>query len=126
MKKILRLILLVLLATIVLSTTVFAVEPRWTNVDNLWLTINSSTYSCTVDGHTGTTKMECTMTLYEQDWLGNRTEVAHYSGTYNGRYHVFTGNYNMQSGKTYILTMDGVVTCNGVSETISCTTERRF
>ena len=126
MKKILRLIWLVLLAAIVLSTTVFAVQPRWENAQTLILDIGSTNYSCTIDGKMGTTKMECTMTLYEQDWLGNRTEVAHYSGTYNGRYHVFTGYYNIQSGKTYILTMDGSVTCNNVTEPISKTTERKF
>ncbi len=127
MKKILYFVVLTALAVVLLSSTAFAVQPRWANVTSVVPTTfaSSGSYSCTIDCLPGTTKIECTMTLYEKNWLGNYIEVSRTSDTYNGSYHVFMGYHGIQSGRTYMLVIDATVIRSGAAEPISYTFEKK-
>lgn len=121
MKKIVRSVLLIALAAILLSATAFAAQPRWTNVATISSDIDKigDEYACLINGNPGTTKIVCTMVLYEKNWLGQYIEISKTSSTYNGISHEFVGNCSMQSNKTYKLTISATVTCNGTNETVS-------
>lgn len=73
----------------------------------------------------GTTKIECTLTLYEKGFFGNYTQVSQVSETYNGPRHEFVGYYAIKSGTTYKLNTTAKVTRNGVTETVSTDFEKR-
>lgn len=113
--------MLVALVAVLLSATAFAAQPRWENVATISSTINKrgNEYSCLISGNPGTTKIACTMVLYEKNWLGQYVEISRTSSTYNGISHEFVGSCNMQSTKTYMLTISATVTCNGTNETVS-------
>ena len=127
MKKILRSILAVALLLGIVSTTVFAVQPRWETVASLSPSMSASDgdYTCAIIGLDGTTKIECTLTLYEKGFWGNYKQVAQTSDTYYGQMHEFSGNYPIKSGTTYKLNTTATVTCNGVTETVTYDCENR-
>ena len=127
MKKILRSILAVALLLGIVSTTVFAVQPRWGTVASLSPSMSASDgdYTCAIIGLDGTTKIECTLTLYEKGFWGNYKQVAQTSDTYYGQMHEFSGNYPIKSGTTYKLNTTATVTCNGVTETVTYDFEKR-
>ena len=120
MKKIVSVIISVVLAA-VLSVTAFAVQPRWKNVISISPTISaaSQTYTSYIVAVQDTTKIECTLVLYEKGLFGNYTEVGRTSSTYYGFRHEFSGSYDIKSGKTYKLTTTLTVTANGTCETVS-------
>ena len=127
MKKILRSIFAVALLLGIVSTTVFAVQPRWETVASLSPSMSASDgdYTCAIIGLDGTTKIECTLTLYEKGFWGNYKQVAQTSDTYYGQMHEFSGNYPIKSGTTYKLNTTATVTCNGVTETVTYDFEKR-
>lgn len=126
MKRVVKSILAFMLVALLLCTTVFAVQPRWQNVVSIAPSINlsSNQYMSTIDGKTGTTKIECTLTLYEKTWYGSYKEVSHVSETYYGQSHTFIGYYNIEAGKTYKLVTEATVTCNGIAEDVSSSFEK--
>ena len=105
MKKFLRSLLAITLLLGIVSTTALAAEPR--------IALE------------GTTKIECTLTLYEKGFFGNYTQVSQVSETYNGPRHEFVGYYAIKSGTTYKLNTTAKVTRNGVTETVSTDFEKR-
>ena len=78
-------------------------------------------YTSAIIALEGTTKIECTLTLYEKGFFGNYTQVSQVSETYNGPRHEFVGYYAIKSGTTYKLNTTAKVTRNGVTETVSPT-----
>lgn len=72
MKKYLRIIFGMVLAAALLCTTAFAVEARWSNVASIGPSIsaNDGCYLSVVNGLSGTTKIDCTLILYEKGWFG--------------------------------------------------------
>lgn len=118
MKKTIKIILSLVITTALLCTTAFAATPRWKNVlsINPSLSVSNGQYSSTVIGISGTTKIDCTLVLYEKNIFGLYSEVSRTSKTYYGGSYTFTGFYNLQSGKTYKLVTQATVTSNGYSE----------
>lgn len=127
MKKILRSILAVALLLGIVSTTAFAVQPRWENVASISPSMSASdgSYTSAIIALEGTTKIECTLTLYERGFWGNYKQVDQTSETYYGPRHEFIGYYDIKSGTTYKLNTTATVTCNGVTETITYDFEKR-
>ena len=127
MKKKLCALLVVILTATFLATTALAAEPRWTNVTLINPAISENgSYANTVSCVSGTSKIECTMVLYQKGLFGTYSEVSRSSDVYYGDTYRFTGHYNIQSGKTYKLTTTVIATCNGVSEEVSTSFEKDF
>lgn len=126
MKKIISAIISIALAA-VLCVTAFAAQPRWKNLVIISPTISaaSKTYTSYIVAVEDTTKIECTLVLYEKGLFGNYTEVDRTSSTYYGFEHEFSGSYDIKSGKTYKLTTTVTVTANGTSETVNYDFEKR-
>lgn len=127
MKFFLRSLLAVVLLFGVVSTTALAAEPRWKNVASISPSISAydGSYSSDIICNDGTTKIECTLTLYEKGFLGNYKQVAQTNGSYYGQMHEFVGYYAIKSGTTYKLNTSVKVTRNGVTETVSTDFEKR-
>lgn len=125
MRKTLRIILAIFLVVTLLSTTVFAVQDRWANVCSITPRVSGGYdhYSCIVEGQPGTTKIACTLTLYEESENGDFIEVSYASETCYTHRHTFVGYYNVKRGKTYKLVTEVTVTCNGIAEDVSSTSE---
>lgn len=102
------------------------ISPFWVNCLAMTPTISkaSGTYSCSISGLSGTTKITATLVLYEKNWLGNYKEVSRTSGTSYSPSHIFSGTYSFTSGKTYKLEVSGTVTRNGYAEPVSVSTEK--
>lgn len=132
MKKLFSLALIAILVFTV-STAAFAasnefgISPRWTNTSLITPDISNaaSNYSADVIGYTGTTKIDCTMILYEKGWFGSYTEVSRNNQIANQSVKTFVANYTYTSGKTYRLEVTTVVTRNGTSETVTVFTEKK-
>ncbi len=126
MKKLLRIVALAVLLSLVLSASAFAAQPRWTNIASISSNIDKigDYYSCLINGNPGTIRIVCTLVLYEKNWLGQYTEVSRTSSSHNGPSHQFIGYYDMDTSKTYKLTINAVVVCNGSKETFSDSMER--
>ena len=75
MKKYLRYIVLVVLLVGTLCTSALAVEPRWETVASISPSMSAADgmYTSYIIGLEGTTKIECTLTLYEKGFWGNYT-----------------------------------------------------
>lgn len=127
MKKFLRSILVVALLLGVITTTAFAIVPRWNNVVSISPSMSASdgSYTSAIIGMNGTTKIECTLTLYEKGFWGNYTQVDQVRNTYFGQMHEFIGHYDIKSGTTYKLNTTATVTCNGATETVTYDFEKR-
>lgn len=132
MKKLLSLALIAILV-FALSTVAFAapnefsIAPRWTNTSQITPDISksASNYSAYVIAYTGTTKIGCTMVLFEKGFWGGYTEVSRSSQTSNLSTDLFIASYTYTSGKTYKLEVTTVVTRNGTSETVTVSTEKK-
>ena len=121
MKKVLSLILAAVLLT-ALAVPAFAAQPRWANVSSISpsLRLASDTYSSTVTGQSGTTKIVGQLILFERDPYGDYTEVARTGRTtVNSSSATFSGSYELQSGTSYRLLTMADVTCGGVTESVS-------
>lgn len=116
-----------ILLACILCMSVFAATPRWKNVASISPSISAGdgAYTSYIIGLNGTTKIECTLTLYEKGLFGNYKQVAQTSSTYYGQQHEFIGYYAIKAGTTYKLTTTATVTCNGVVETVSTDFEKR-
>ena len=127
MKKKLCAVLVTLLALTLFAASAFAAEARWRNVISLSPSISASDgrYTCEVVGASGTTKIDCTLVLYEKSWLGTYSEVARSSSTYYGQVQEISGSTNIKSGTTYKLVTTATVTRNGSAETVSNTFEKK-
>ena len=127
MKKKLCATFLTLLALMVFATSVFAAEARWRNVTKITPIIlaSTNTYSSVINGLEGTTKIDCTLILYEKNQSGTYSEISRSSSTYYGHTHEFSGTANIKSGTTYKLVTTATVTRNGSSETVSNTFEKK-
>lgn len=127
MKKILRRFLAVALLLGVVSTTALAMEPRWSHVASISPSMSAYDGNYTSDriGIDGTTKIECTLTLYEKGFFGNYKQVAQTTGTYNGPRHEVIGYYSIESGTIYKRNTTAKVTRNGVTETVLIDFEKR-
>lgn len=127
MKKIVSLLLVVVLVCIMATGAVFAAEPRWTNVVSIFPTISdtSDLYGVTVSAIPGTTKIQCTATLYKVGWFGSTTYVDSFSDTYYGQSTDFSDSASIGSG-TYRMNVTLKVTANGYTETINREYESSF
>lgn len=87
MKKKLCATFLTLLALMVFATSVFAAEARWRNVTKITPIIlaSTNTYSSVINGSEGTTKIDCTLILYEKNPSGTYSEVSRCSSTHYGQ-----------------------------------------
>ncbi len=127
MKKKLCALLVVILPATLLAPTALAAEPRWTNVILINPSISANgSYASTVQCVSGTSKIECTLVLYQKGLFGTYSEVSRTSNVHYGDTYEFSGHYNIQSGKTYKLTTTVIATCNGVSEEVSTSFEKDF
>ena len=116
MKKFLRSLLAITLLLGIVSTTALAAEPRWRNVASISPSMSAydGSYTSAIIALEGTTKIECTLTLYEKGFFGNYTQVSQVSETYNGPRHEFVGYYAIKSGTTYKLNTTAKVTRNAL------------
>ena len=87
---------------------------------------SAGTYSCSINGVSGTTKISATLVLYEKGWLGGYTEVARTSHTTYSASFFKSDSYSFSSGKTYKLEVSGTVTRNGYAEPVSATIEQKI
>lgn len=126
MKKKLWAILGTFIALTIFATSVFAAT-RWRNVASFYPSISAgeNTYTCEVSCIAGTTKIECTLVLYEKGAFGKYSEVSRSSSTYYGHTHEFSGTANIKSGTTYKLVTTVAATTNGFTETASNTFEKK-
>ena len=142
MKKFICIVLTVVLALSCMSA--FAAEPLssqeggttaqesittfWVNTLSIIPSISGSagTYSCSINGVSGTTKISATLVLYEKGWLGGYTEVARTSHTTYSASFFKSDSYSFSSGKTYKLEVSGTVTRNGYAEPVSATIEQKI
>ena len=78
MKKKLCAILITILAFTLFATSAFAAEARWRNVATITpvISANDNSYASVISCLEGTTKIECTLVLYEKNWLGVYSEVS--------------------------------------------------
>lgn len=127
MKKTFKLLLAFVLLACMLCVPAFAATPRWETVASISpsMSAGDGAYTSYIIGLNGTTKIECTLTLYEKGLFGNYKQVAQTSSTYYGQQHEFIGYYAIKSGTTYKLNTTATVTCNGVTETVSTDFEKR-
>ena len=127
MKKFLRSVLVVAIMLGIVTTTVFAIEPRWSTVTSISPSISAydGSYTSDIIALNDTTKIECTLTLYERGFWGNYKQVDQTSETYYGPRHEFIGYYEIKSGTTYKMHTTATVTCNGVTETVTYDFEKR-
>ena len=60
------------------TTTQESITPFWVNTLSIIPSISGSagTYSCSINGVSGTTKISATLVLYEKGWLGGYTEKS--------------------------------------------------
>lgn len=125
MKKKLCATFLTILTLMLFATSAFADEARWRNVTRVVpaVSANSNTYSSVITGSEGTTKIDCTLILYEKNSSGTYSEISRCSSIYYGRKGKFTGTANIKYGTTYKLETIATVTCNGSNETISTSSE---
>lgn len=127
MKRSISILLVLLMIVSVCAVSAYAAEPRWTNVASMSpiIAADSGTYGNQVAGMSGTTRIACTLVLYEKGWFGY-SEVARTSETYDGGGHFFYGTYsNIKSGKKYRLDTTVTVTRNGVDETVTTSFEKQ-
>ena len=105
------------------TTTQESITPFWVNTLSIIPSISGSagTYSCSINGVSGTTKISATLVLYEKGWLGGYTEVARTSHTTYSASFFKSDSYSFSSGKTYKLEVSGTVTRNGYAEPVSAT-----
>ena len=110
----------------VFATSAFAAA-RWRNVASISPSISAgdNNYTCEISCLSGTTKIDCTLVLYEKGLFGTYSEVSRSSSTYHGHTHEFSGTANIKSGTTYKLVTTATVTRNGSSETVSNTFEKK-
>lgn len=89
----------------VFATSVFAAEARWRNVTKITPIIlaSTNTYSSVINGSEGTTKIDCTLILYEKNQSGTYSEISRCSSTRYGQKGTFSGTANIKSGTTYKL-----------------------
>ena len=113
-------------ALTVFATSAFAVV-RWRNVASIYpgISAGDNSYTCEISCLSGTTKIDCTLVLYEKGLFGTYSEVSRSSSTYYGHTHEFSGTANIKSGTTYKLVTTATVTRNGSSETVSNTFEKK-
>lgn len=126
MKKRISVLLVLLMIVSVCAVSVYAAEPRWTNVAYMSPVISAvdDMYGNQIGGMSGTTRIACTLVLYEKGWF-SYPEVARTSETYDGGGHFFYGTYDIKSGKKYRLDTTVTVTRNGVDETVTTSFEKQ-
>ena len=126
MKKKLWATLVAFIALMVFATSAFAAA-RWRNVASISPSISAgdNNYTCEISCLSGTTKIDCTLVLYEKGLFGTYSEVSRSSSTYYGHTHEFSGTANIKPGTTYKLVTTATVTRNGSSETVSNTFEKK-
>ncbi len=119
MKKIISLLLVVLIICTMCCGVASAAEPRWANVVTITPLISASSdeFGLTIFGVSGTTKIQCDMTLYKKGLFGE-TPVGHRSSIYLGQGQTFFSSAVIDEGSTYRLDATLVVTANGHAETI--------
>ncbi|MCQ5080224.1 hypothetical protein NE586_10005 [Gemmiger formicilis] len=127
MKKKLCAIFITILAFMLFAPAAFAADARWRNVATITPAISArdGSYASVVSCLEGTTKIECTLVLYEKNWLGAYSEISRCSSTYYGQKGKFSGTANIKSGTTYKLETIATVTRNGSSETVNTTFEKK-
>lgn len=126
MKKSISILLVLLMIVSLCAVSAYAAEPRWTNVASMSPIISAASdmYGNQVAGMSGTTRIACTLVLYEKGWF-SYSEVARTSETYNGSGHFFYSTYDIKSGKKYRLDTTVTVTRNGVDETVTTSFEKQ-
>ena len=125
MKKLFKTLIFICLFTLLLCTTAFAAEARWKNVLSITPSITSSNYSTSVQCVGETTKIKCTMVLYERGLFGSYTEISRSSDVTYDHIAYFSHSANITKGKTYKLTTTLEVTANGTTETVSNEFEKK-
>lgn len=118
--------LIALLLIFAVSTSVFAATPRWSNIAGISGSISPSSgiYTGTVVGNNGTSKIVCTVVLYEKGWFGSTSEVSRISKTFYEQSGSCVGNYSYTTGKTYRIDVTATVYINGVGETVTSSFEK--
>ena len=83
MKKKLWAVLVAFVALTVFATSAFAAV-RWRNVASIYpgISAGDNSYTCEISCLSGTTKIDCTLVLYEKGLFGTYSEVSRSSSTY--------------------------------------------
>lgn len=91
MKKKLWAVLVAFVALTVFATSAFAAV-RWRNVASIYpgISAGDNSYTCEISCLSGTTKIDCTLVLYEKGLFGTYSEVSRSSSTYYGHTHEFS------------------------------------
>lgn len=127
MKKViaglLSFILTALIATTALAAPPQTVQPMWKNVISVTPTIYASTdeYACEIYAIEGTSRIACTLTLYEEKSPGSDAFIykSSLTDTYNGSQHIFRKSCAIEEGLRYKIVVSASVTRNGYAEPIS-------
>ena len=123
--KLLKKFLSVLLIMVILSSAIMPVyasnvQPRWTNISEMTVSIskNTGTYSVEVVGKPATTKIEVTATLYESRTAGY-TRVDGFTTSKNSSSLTASDSYSFNTSKLYKVVATAKVTANGITETVT-------
>lgn len=121
MKRKLAVLFTLAFSMFLLSTTAFASELRWNNVTIVYpsFSVSRGEYACEIQGVEGTTKIDCTLVLYEKTRSGDLKELSRHSQVIYGRSYEFSKSYPLSKGKTYTLEVSAAVTSNGTVEKIN-------
>lgn len=118
-------LLSLLFATVLLIGTVMpvfaaSVQPRWTNMTKMDISISKSSgsYSVEVTGIPATTKIEVTATLYESRTAGY-TRVDGFTASRNSASLTASDSYSFNTSKLYKVVATAKVTANGITETVT-------
>jgi hypothetical protein len=106
-----------------------AIQPYWTNVSSVSVSLSSSgkTAYCdaTVSAYSGTTKIAAIMVLEQKNADGTYSHVKTWSGLSTISSYLSVGKtHTITPGRTYRLTITADVTRNGTTETVSNWAER--
>lgn len=128
MKRKLAILFTLAFSMFLLSTTAFASELRWNNVTIVYpsISVSRGEYACEIQGIKGTTKIDCTLILYEKASNGTLKELSRHSQVIYGRSYEFSKSYPLSNGKTYTLKVSAAVTSNGTVEEINESYEKAF
>lgn len=130
MKKVTKRFFVVILTVALVVTAVLPVfaaikpkteiQPLWTNMQSMEIEINkySGNYAVTVNGKTGTTKIEVTATLYEQGTAGYVKKDS-FTVSKNTAKLSASDTYSFNTNKRYKVVATAKVTANGITENVT-------
>lgn len=114
MKKFIKVIIISLVLTLLLSIGASAATPRWTYLFSITPDISKTndTYGATVSAHTNVVKIDVELVLYQKGLFGIYSKKATHSGTINNYTGKIKGSYDMSLDKQYKVVVTATATSN--------------